>query len=142
MTRLGALLLLCCGQALACEGISFENVWIREPPPGHGPVAAYLTIKNVGTERAVLKDWRSEAFAHVMLHATKRVDDRVQMLHQAELAVPAGASVVLAPGGMHLMLMKAGVPVVAGKHYRLSVSCNGASATFDATVRREEASRP
>jgi copper(I)-binding protein len=56
--------------------------------------------------------------------------------------VPAGASVVLAPGGMHLMLMKAGAPVVAGKHYRLSVSCNGASATFDATVRREEPSTP
>ena len=142
MTRLGSLLLLCCGQALACEGISFENVWIREPPPGNGPVAAYLTVKNAGTEMAVLNDWQSEAFAHVMLHATKRVDDRVQMVHQAELSVAAGASVVLAPGGMHLMLMKAGAPVVAGNHYGLSVSCNGSKSAFDATVRREETSTP
>ena len=142
MTRLTALLLLCCGQALACEGVSFDNVWIREPPPGNGPVAAYLTVKNAGTEMAVLKDWQGEAFAHVMLHATKRVDDRVQMLNQPELAVPAGASVVLAPGGMHLMLMKANAPVVAGKHYGLSVSCNGASTPFDATVRREGAPTP
>lgn len=139
MTRLGALLLLCCGQAFACEGISFEKVWIREPPPGNGPVAAYFTVKNAGAEMAVLKDWQSEAFAHAMLHATKLVDDRVQMLNQPELVVPAGASVVLAPGGMHLMLMKARAPVLVGNHYALSVSCNGTSAAFDAAVRREDA---
>lgn len=142
MTRVAALLLLWCTQTLACEGVSFENVWIREPPPGNGPVAAYFTVKNAGAETAVLKDWQSEAFAHVMLHATKTVGDRVQMLHQPELVVPAGASVALAPGGMHLMLMKAKAPVVAGNHYALSVSCNGTGAAFDAVVRREEAASP
>jgi copper(I)-binding protein len=43
----------------------------------------------------------------VMLHQTRQDGDRVFMDHLDQLVIPANASVQLAPGGLHIMLMQA-----------------------------------
>lgn len=65
----------------------------------------YLTLHNRGmhsdTLVGVTADWAVEG----MIHRTIEEEGRVRMMHLDRLAVPARDSVVLRPGGLHLMLL-------------------------------------
>uniref|UniRef100_UPI000D54E512 copper chaperone PCu(A)C n=1 Tax=Xanthomonas fragariae TaxID=48664 RepID=UPI000D54E512 len=57
---------------------------------------------------------QSSAFADVSLHQTTQSNGVSGMRAVPELALPAGKSVALAPGGLHLMLMEASAPLQEG----------------------------
>lgn len=66
--------------------------------------AGYLSITNNGkiADRLV----RVEAgFSRIMLHETKVDNDIATMRHQDTIDIPAGETVLLAPGGKHVMFM-------------------------------------
>lgn len=58
----------------------------------------------------VMADWAD----HAMIHETREEDGRVRMSHLSVLPVPARDSVVLRPGGLHVMLMRLSSMPVAG----------------------------
>ena len=64
----------------------------------------YLSITNNGTTGDRLIAVKA-AFPRVMLHTTEEKDGIARMMHIEAVDIPAGQTVALAPGGMHVMFM-------------------------------------
>ena len=90
--------------AAAQPDIQIENAWVREAPPSARMLAAYMTLKNSAAQDQVLVEVQSPAFSHVMLHKSEVIDGVARMIHLDEVVIPAGGSVQLEPGGLHLMM--------------------------------------
>ena len=87
--------------------IEVAGAWAR-PTIGQGTTsAAYMTIANKGDRGDMLKSARTPKAKAVELHQTTMTADGVMQMRKIEGAVPveAGASLVLKPGGTHLMLL-------------------------------------
>ncbi len=67
--------------------------------------AAYFTIKNTGETDDALVGAASDAAQKVELHETVTEGGMHKMLPVEEIAIPAGRTAVLEPGGYHVMLM-------------------------------------
>jgi copper(I)-binding protein len=94
----------CSWLPVAQAEVQVEDAWVREAPPGARMLAAYLTLNNSGPEDLVLVQVQSPAFSHVMLHKSELVDGVARMIHLEQIVIPAGGSVQLEPGGLHLMM--------------------------------------
>lgn len=88
-------------------GIAVSQAWVR-PSIGEGRItAAYVTIQNVGTDADVLRGASSPKAAQVEIHKTEMTDEGVMKMRPLGdgLALPAGETVTLKPGGTHIMVM-------------------------------------
>jgi copper(I)-binding protein len=90
---------------------AFTRATLPNAPVGGG----YLTIVNTGSSDDCLLSATSTVAGEVQIHEM-RMDG--QMMRMAELPegipLPAGSTVTLAPGGLHLMLMSLTGPLVEG----------------------------
>jgi copper(I)-binding protein len=104
---LAALLGLCAlaGPALA-EGLAVREPFARAVPEGLRASAAYMTLVNESEKDDRLVAARSPVAARVELH-THIMEDGVARMREVEggIPVPAGETVTLKPGGLHVMLM-------------------------------------
>jgi copper(I)-binding protein len=100
--------------AAAESEIRIENAWVREAPPTAAMLAAYMTLSNAGQQDRVLMEVQSPAFSHVMLHKSQVIDGVARMIHLDEIVIPAGGSVQLEPGGLHLMMPAPASRLTAG----------------------------
>ena len=66
--------------------------------------AAYLRIQNRGADDLTIVSASSAAAAEVAIHRTVAQDDMARMDALDSLRIPAGETVELAPGGLHIML--------------------------------------
>ncbi|WP_127170703.1 copper chaperone PCu(A)C [Xanthomonas euvesicatoria] len=99
----------------------FKNGWIRIPPPGGmGMAAGFGQFHNGCAQPLKITAANSSVFADVSLHETTQVNGVSRMRAVPELALPAGKSVPLAPGGLHLMLMDADAPLQEGAQVPVS----------------------
>ncbi len=96
-----------------------EAGWVRPPPPGAPAAAGYLTLVNPGRAPDRLAGASSPDFTRVEVHSMDMAGGVMRMRPvNGGLELPAGGRVVLAPGGLHLMLigpkrvLKAGDQVV------------------------------
>ncbi len=90
----------------AAEDVEIKNARVRLVPGG-GPMAGYLEIRNNSRAAIHLTAARSSAFDHVMIHRTVVSDGSARMEHQHEgVLITPGQTVVFAPRGLHLMLMR------------------------------------
>lgn len=114
-TGLAALsLMLATGSAQAAGKLVVTDAWIREAPPGATMLAGYANLRNDGDEPVSVLTVQSDAFRMASVHETVVADgvSKMRELHRLDLA--PGASVELAPGGKHLMLMHPRADVHAG----------------------------
>lgn len=102
--------LLCAVAALPLQAADclpvIESGWVRKPPTDMPMMAGFAEIRNPCAAPVSIVGASSPAFAAVELHETRRVDGVSRMRHVASLVVPAQGQVTLAPGGLHLMLMR------------------------------------
>jgi copper(I)-binding protein len=87
--------------------IEIGGAWVR-PTVGQGRMsAAYMTITNKGDAADRLTSARTPKAEKVELHQTTMTADGVMQMRKVEdgLPIEAGAELVLAPGGTHLMLV-------------------------------------
>ncbi len=98
-----AVLTLLPQSAMAEETVRIVEPWARATILATRPGAAYLTIESARGDR--LLSVESPVADRVMIHASDNNDGVNRMVHLDTLDLPAGKSVVLAPGGTHLMLM-------------------------------------
>lgn len=111
------------GPPVAVGDLRISAAWARASIGASRPGAAYLTVTNAGTEPDALVAVETPAAAMPMIHATAVAADGVaRMEHIARLEIPAGATVTLAPGGMHVMLMELTAPLVEGAVLPLTLS--------------------
>ncbi len=90
-----------------------------QPPPGADAAAAYFTVRNATRKPAVLVDVSSPLASEAMLHETRVVGGESRMRMLERLVIPAGGSVTLHPGAIHLMLQGLGKPLVVGQEVPL-----------------------
>ncbi len=69
--------------------------------------AGYLSVTNTGDTTDRLMAVKAD-FPKVMLHTTEETDGIARMIHLEAIDIPAGETVTLAPGGMHVMFMGLG----------------------------------
>ena len=82
------------------------DVRLTAPMPGMTMSAGYLTLTNNTAETITISHVTSPEFGNVELHETIIEDGIARMAELDHLDIAAGASVVLEPGGKHLMLMQ------------------------------------
>lgn len=116
---LKTLALLAFGLSTSMNGFAGDLVvaeaWARETPPGKSMTAAYGRLQNSGDKALVVTGVSAEVAAHSSLHETRIERDRTTMRPVSHLAIAPGEEVELAPGGMHVMLMKLDAPLVEGE---------------------------
>lgn len=85
-------------------------------PPGANVAAGYVVIVNSGTEDERLLGGSAPFADGVELHRTTVENDVARMRRLDDgLAIPAGATVRLEPGGMHLMFVGLAEPLHDGE---------------------------
>ena len=123
---LAALILVLTQGAAASEeiGVSVRDAWVREAPPGVAMMAGYMALRNNTARSQILVAATSPGFETVMIHRTIVKDGMAGMEHARHIELRPNASLLFAPGGYHLMLLKpkrtlrAGDPVVINLEFR------------------------
>ncbi len=91
--------------AAAEDGLRIHDAWMPEVPPIARAVAGYMVLENKDDKPWVLIGAGSHRFDKVMIHDTVMEGDIMRMVHQREIVIPPGETVVFEPDGLHLMLM-------------------------------------
>lgn len=121
--------------ALAGEGIVVSDPWARASVTATG--AAYLTLENTGGADDALVEVRSDVAEKVEIH-DMTMDGMVMRMRKLDrLALPAGETVRLAPGGLHIMLIRLHGPLAEGDAVPLTLVFETAGAVeVSALVRK------
>ena len=141
MKKIIALLCVICIQpliALAQPSIEIDSAYIRELPPAVTNSAVYMSLINHGSHNVSLLGISSEAADSIMIHRSVMENGMMSMEHIMALEIPAGETVRLEPGGVHIMLTGVKRPLRAGDSVRLNLNfSNGLVLTVTAPVSRQ-----
>jgi copper(I)-binding protein len=94
----------------------------RPTPPGARVGGAYFTVENRGRAGDRLVRVESAVAGAAELHSMAMEGNLMKMRPLAALDVPAGAKVVLAPGGYNVMLVDLKRPLVAGQAFPIRLT--------------------
>ena len=101
--------------------LHIAGIWGRPSFVG-GTSAAYFKINNTGEAAAELVGLSADIAEAVELHEVQMKDNVMNMRPVAGgLPIPAGAEVVLAPGGYHVMLINLNQDLAVGETYSLTL---------------------
>ncbi len=90
-----------------------ENGWVR---PTTGKMsAAYFTLTNLGQDDNALVSLSSDKAKAVEIHISEMQDGKSTMRQIQQLPISAGESALLAPGGLHIMLIGLTTPLAEGE---------------------------
>lgn len=109
MRRLNCVLLLALLSGNAVAGTCVPRVidgWVRMTPGAMPMLAGYGRIENSCDNSGVIVGVHSVDFGDVTLHRTTVTGGVSRMRQVVQLPIGAGATAVLEPGGLHLMLMR------------------------------------
>ena len=102
-------------EAVTAGDITVGGGWARAMLPGQPAGGGYLTIANKGQIADKLVSVSSPSAGKVEVHTMEVVNDVMVMRPVAGgLEIPAGATVELKPGGLHVMFMAVKEPFKAG----------------------------
>jgi copper(I)-binding protein len=126
--------------ALAGSAVDVGSPWIREAPPASTVLAAYMVLTNNDDSPHTITRIDSPEFSSSQIHRTVVEDGIAKMLPVEQLVLPAGDSVTLEPGGMHLMLFDPSRPLKDGDIVDLVIHDDaGESVTISVPVVRVNA---
>ena len=117
------LLLLLAGCGPAKPELNISDVWGRPSPKSAANAAFYMTINNTGRESDRLIGAKTAACAMTELHETViDENDVMSMQHVEEISLPAGETVKLEVGGLHIMCMNRQADIDAGNKISVTLS--------------------
>jgi copper(I)-binding protein len=92
--------------------VPFTRATLPNAPVGGG----FLTIENTGTEADRLISATSTVAGDTQIHEMKMEGDVMKMRQLTDgIEIPAGETVELAPGGLHIMFLDLNQPFVEGE---------------------------
>ena len=119
--------------------VQVENAWVQLAPPTATVNAAYMQIINSHVQPQTIVGLSADCCTMVMLHQTRQDGDKVSMEHLDRLIIPAQASVHLAPGGMHIMLMGVQQELSLGRKVRMTLRFgDGSTQDIELDVKKDE----
>ena len=101
-------------QNASVGSIKIENAYTRATAPGQQVAGGFLKIENKGAADQLISA-SSPVAGEVQLHEMAMEGNVMKMRQVKDIAVPAGGSVELKPGGYHLMFLNLKGPFVAGE---------------------------
>ena len=103
-------------QATLVGDVTVENAWTRATTPDNRTAAVYFTIRNTGQTQIDLIGVRTDRASIETRHSTvEGAQGTTRMSASPELRVAPGATVVLEPGGLHVMLIDLETPLIEGE---------------------------
>ena len=102
------------------KGVTVETPWSRATVGKTG--AVYMTLRNDGTETDVVVGVESGAARKAEIHETIAAGDIMKMRPVDRLELAPGETVVLEPGGKHIMLMGLAGPLKEGEDVSLTLT--------------------
>ena len=104
----------------AAMTVHIQNAWARASAGQSATAAVYLTLLgHAGADR--LLSVSTPIAVKVELHQASLEGGVARMRPVAELPLPPGRSVTLAPGGLHIMLVGLTQPLRAGESFSLTL---------------------
>lgn len=92
--------------SVAASPLQFQNALVPEMPPGAQTMAAYMSVVNDSDTDCSIIQISSPEFESVEMHRSVVKDGVASMQPMKSLVIPAHSTLELAPGGIHLMLIK------------------------------------
>jgi periplasmic copper chaperone A len=105
------------------QSITVSNAWVRGTVPAQTVSGAYMDITS--KDGAKLVGFASPLAGRLELHEMRMEGDVMKMRELNELALPAGKTVKLDPGGYHLMLLELKQPLKPGTVAPLTLTIEG-----------------
>jgi copper(I)-binding protein len=136
---LGLSLFLASPAALAgaAEEVQVLDPYVRAMPPGQSVSAAFLGLSNTGKEDHALVAAETSVAMMVELHEHTMAEGMMQMRKVEKIDLPAGATVELKPGGLHIMLINLKSQLKPGDEVEIIlIYRDGSKATVQAPVRK------
>ncbi len=119
--------------------VSVSDAWVRGTVPQQQATAAFMQLKAPQAMRLV--GVRTSAAKVSEIHEMKREGDVMRMQPVAGIDLPAGQTVALTPGGLHLMLMGLNAPLQAGQTVELELQLDSVPPGKPVTQRVQAAVR-
>lgn len=110
--------------AVSEHQLQVHDAWIRATVTGQKATGAFMQLQP--GEAMKLVGARSPLTPVVEVHEMAVIDGVMKMRHLPELALPAGHTTELKPGGYHIMLMDLKAPVQAGSVIPLTLELQDA----------------
>ena len=85
--------------------IRVQDGYVRLSAPGLQIAAGYLTIRNASAHPDELLGVMSSRARSIQIHSTSMQGGVMRMREVEGVTIPAGGSVALSPGGLHLMML-------------------------------------
>lgn len=121
---------------VAADAIQVEAPYARAVPPGQTNSAAFLTLRNrTGNDHALVA--AESPVAQTMELHTHIMDEGMMRMRPVEkIEVPAGVTVELQPGGLHIMLIGLDHQLIPGEEVQITLIYeDGSRETLQAPVR-------
>ena len=107
--------------AAAAADIKVEKPWARASAGMAKAGAAFLSIHNSGAAADRLVGAKADVSKKVELHTHIKESDLMKMRQVEAIDVPAGETVMLQPGGNHVMFMGLNGPFKEGEYFPLTL---------------------
>lgn len=132
--------------AAGCGGdehntIDVGDPWARPTAPGAESAAFYATFTNDTGADDLLNDWYSASCQEIQVHNTTLTDGVMSMAPAtpADLFIANDASLILEPGGLHIMCVGLVEPLVEGETVLLELTFDTSGViTFEVPVEQRE----
>jgi len=126
LRALSALILLASAIPASADSVRVETLivetpWARASIGTSRPAAAYLTIRNEGPSPDTLTRVETTVSAMAEIHKIETRNGVSTMEPAGPVEVPANGSIALAPGGLHVMLMKLQKPLARGERFQMTL---------------------
>ena len=106
----------------AAMAVDVSSAWVRATPPGSSVSAGFLTISADPEQPDRLLGAKTVVASVTEIHESRMDGEMMRMRRLADgVAVAAGETVILKPGGIHLMLLQLQQPLVAGEGIELEL---------------------
>ncbi|MDH3388049.1 MAG: copper chaperone PCu(A)C [Gammaproteobacteria bacterium] len=117
--------------------LEISDAWINNLPASVPVRAGYLTLHNPTQQAVTIVGATSAGFAGVEIHRSVSQDGMLRMEAVPKLHIEAGATVRLAPGGLHLMMKQPAQPTSPGELYRITFEyADGSRQSLQIEVRK------
>ena len=131
--------------ATPASDIRVEQAWARASSKGDGAMtrtsAVYMVIHNLGDQDDVLLGAHTEVANATEIHRSYQDNGVMRMRPAGDVVVPAGGTVVLEPGGLHVMLIDLRQDLDEGSQVQVTLRFERAGeVTVSADVRSREGS--
>ena len=109
------LLLLAAPLAAMADDLLVSDAYFREYIPGQPRAVGFMTVANRGDRDCTLVTASAPGIDRLEIHEHSHDNGVMRMRQVPRLAIPAGETLVLRPGGYHLMGFGVSDPLAAGE---------------------------